>query len=77
MLEYISVAISSRKPLKRLSKLKLTREVNFSSDHVSDLMISERLVRAINQITYGFHTVPNRNIFTIPLNISSKNRDVY
>ena len=41
------------------------REVSFCSDHLSDLIFSKRLVR--NEIAYGFQTVPQRNVFTIPL----------
>ena len=48
----------------------MKREVSFCSDHLSNLIFSKRLVR--NQITYGFHTVPHRNVFTIPLKISTQ-----
>ena len=50
----------------------MKREVNFCSDHLSDLIFSKRLVR--NQITYGFRRNPRWHLihFTIPLKINTE-----
>ena len=50
----------------------MKREVNFCSDHLSDLIFSKRLVW--NQITYGFRRNPRWHLihFTIPLKINTE-----
>ena len=67
-----SLILSTSKSEREFSSTTMKREVNFCSDLLSDLIFSKGLVQ--NQITYGFRTVPNWNVFAIPLKKSTQNR---